>query len=75
VVPVDARGVFAPASLAKWFNLNPVTPLLATTRNWLLAGPALPAPGFWLVTGLAGIFFLLAWLAYRLAQPHLIARL
>ena len=64
-----------PAAFAKWFNLNPVTPLLATTRNWLLAGPAAPAPGFGLVAGLGGIFFLLTWLAYRLAQPHLIARL
>lgn len=64
-----------PASLAKWFDLNPVTPLLYTTRNWLLAGPALPAPDFWLVSGLSSIFFLLTWVAYRLAQPHLIARL
>lgn len=64
-----------PAAYAKWFNLNPVTPLLLTTRSWLLAGPMAAAPGFALVAGLSGIFFLLAWLAYRLAQPHLIARL
>jgi len=64
-----------PASYAKWFNLNPVAPLLTTTRNWLLAGPSAPAPGLGLVAGLSGIFFLLTWLAYRLAQPHLIARL
>ncbi|MBO2007779.1 ABC transporter permease [Hymenobacter negativus] len=64
-----------PAAFAKWFNLNPVTPLLSTTRNWLLAGPVAPASGFGLVAGLGGIFFLLTWLAYRLAQPHLVARL
>ena len=64
-----------PAAFAKWFNLNPVTPLLTTTRHWLLAGPAAPASGFGLVAGLSGIFFFLTWLAYRLAQPHLIARL
>lgn len=63
-----------PASFAKLFNLNPVTPLLTTTRNWLLAGPAAPAPGFWLVAGLAGVALFASWLAYRFATPHLIAR-
>ncbi|AIZ62618.1 hypothetical protein PK28_01050 [Hymenobacter sp. DG25B] len=64
-----------PPRFAFWLQLNPVTPLLTTTRNWLLAGPAIPTPGFWLVTVLAGVVFGGAWLAYRLAQPHLIARL
>lgn len=64
-----------PAGFARWLHLNPVTPLLTTTRNWLLAGPAEPTPGFWLVTLLAGAAFGANWLAYRLAQPHLIARI
>ena len=63
-----------PARYGIWLRFNPVTPLLLTTRSWLLAGAAAPAPGFWLVAGLAGILFLANWLAYRLAQPHLIAR-
>jgi lipopolysaccharide transport system permease protein len=68
--------VYSPsAAFAKWFNLNPVTPLLSTTRNWLLASPGGLTPGFWLVAGLSIIIFWLTWLAYRLAQPHLIARL
>lgn len=64
-----------PAGFGRWLNFNPVTPLLATTRSWLLAGPATPAPGFGLVALLAGILLVLNWLAYRLAQPHLISRL
>lgn len=63
-----------PAAYAAWLSLNPVTPLLLTTRNWLLTGAAAPAPGFWAVCALAGIACFTNWLAYRLAQPHLIAR-
>ena len=61
-----------PAHYARYFNLNPMT--LTTTRNWLLLGVAAPAPGFWLVAGLAGAGVGLGWLAYRLAQPHLVVR-
>ncbi len=64
-----------PGGSARWLVLNPVAPLLITTRNWLLAGPLAPMPGFWLVAGLAGAAFGINWLAYRLARPHLIARL
>lgn len=64
-----------PAGFGRWLIFNPVTPLLATTRSWLLTGLATPAPGFGLVASLTGILFVLNWLAYRLAQPHLIARL
>ena len=64
-----------PAGLAHWLRFNPVTPLLTTTRHWLLAGLVTPEPGFWLVAAGAGIIFVGNWLAYRLAQPHLVARL
>lgn len=64
-----------PAGFGRWLVFNPVTPLLVTTRSWLLTGLPAPAPGFGLVAGLTGILFVLNWLAYRLAQPHLIARL
>ncbi|MFD2784720.1 ABC transporter permease [Hymenobacter rubripertinctus] len=63
-----------PGRYAALLNLNPVTPLLLTTRNWLLSGQAAPSPGFWMVAALASFGSLLGWLAYRLAQPHLIAR-
>ncbi|RSK43470.1 ABC transporter permease [Hymenobacter perfusus] len=64
-----------PTRYASVLSLNPVTPLLTTTRNWLLTGQVEPTPSFWPVIGLAGAGVLLGWLAYRLAQPHLIARL
>lgn len=63
-----------PVRYARYFSLNPVTPLLNTTRDWLLLGPA-AAPGFWLVAALSAGGVVLGWLAYRLAQPHLVVRL
>lgn len=63
-----------PVGYARFLNINPVTPLLLTTRHWLLAGAAAPTPGFWVVSALTGMALFTNWLAYRLAQPHLIAR-
>lgn len=54
-------------------RLNPVTPLLDTTRAWLLSGDA--TSGFATVTILATATLVVAWLFHRLARPHLIARL
>jgi lipopolysaccharide transport system permease protein len=56
-------------------TLNPVTPLLITTRDWLIMGTALPANGFATVIVLSIVCFAIGWLAYKLAKPHLIARL
>ncbi|RZK63077.1 MAG: ABC transporter permease [Hymenobacter sp.] len=68
--------VYTPPSAGSWIiALNPVTPLLATTRNWLLTGEVAPVAGFGLVAGLAGIMLVGSWVVYRLAQPHLIVRL
>lgn len=54
-------------------RLNPVTPLLETARAWLAGGAA--GPGFAATWAVAGLALLLAWLFYRLARPHLTARL
>jgi len=62
-----------PGPAAGWLRLNPVTPLLETARSWL-AGPGV-APGFFLVLALAAAALVLAWLLYRLARPHVTARL
>ena len=70
VYPVPTKW---PASLLA--TLNPVTPALETTRNWIALGPVWPADGFFAVAAGTLVFFILAWLIYRLATPHLVARL
>ena len=62
-----------PAPDSGLLHLNPVTPLLETTRSWIVAPVA--SRGFFVVV--AGAFMVLigAWLLYRLARPHAIARL
>lgn len=62
-----------PASVLRLWN--PVAPLLTTTRQWLTGGSPQPVQG---AAGVAlGALALLAaaWLSYRLARPHLMARL
>jgi lipopolysaccharide transport system permease protein len=70
VYPLPARW---PASLLG--TLNPITPLLLTTRDWLTLGRVPPARGFVPVVALSLLCLSVAWLLYRLARPHLIARL
>lgn len=56
-------------------NLNPVTPLLVTTRE-LATGAKLSHPtGFWVASAIAigGLF--IAWIFYRLAMPFIIERM
>jgi lipopolysaccharide transport system permease protein len=62
-----------PASLL--VTLNPVTPLLMTTRNWLIGGTLMPATGFTTVIALSLVCLVIGWLTYQLAKPHLIVRL
>lgn len=65
--------ILYPAPMSGPLLLNPVTPLLDTGRGWILAGGT--GPGFFLVTGAALLLLVVAWLGYRLARPHLVARL
>jgi lipopolysaccharide transport system permease protein len=64
IYPTPATGIV---------RFNPVTPLLDTTRSWLLGGPA--ANGFAVVMIFAIATLIVAWLFHRLARPHLVARL
>ncbi|MCK8491283.1 ABC transporter permease [Spirosoma sp. RP8] len=64
-----------PASMASIIAWNPVTPLLTTTRDWLLMGAVQPSTGFTLVALGSCLLLLTSWLLYRLAKPHLIVRL
>jgi lipopolysaccharide transport system permease protein len=56
-------------------NLNPVTPVLLSAREWITVGPSGYLTGFWVVTFLATILMLFGWVVYRIAMPHLIARM
>lgn len=57
------------------FQLNPLTPIIATTRDWL-TGSSPEFLGYFLAVNLSAIVLLLAvWVAYRLAMPILIERM
>jgi lipopolysaccharide transport system permease protein len=69
VYPVPNEGTFG--SLVK---LNPVTPLLVTTRELATTGVVSEPLGFWVVTGITIIGLLLTWIAFRLAMPFVVER-
>ncbi|MCK4835354.1 MAG: ABC transporter permease [Candidatus Aminicenantes bacterium] len=55
--------------------VNPVTPVLNTCREMLTTG-VITRPGlFVLISSLTLILLVLGWVLYRLAMPHLIARI
>lgn len=56
-----------------FLRLNPVTPLLETTRAWLTAGRM--STGFVAVFASTVAMLIIAWLLQRLARPHVVARL
>lgn len=56
-------------------QFNPVSPLVTTSREWLTTGAATQLPFFLGVFGASLILLLGGWLLYRLALPHLIARM
>jgi lipopolysaccharide transport system permease protein len=57
------------------FKLNPMTPLILTTRNWL-TGISQDCLGyFFIVNALVIILLLVVWMVYRIAMPILIERM
>jgi lipopolysaccharide transport system permease protein len=61
--------------LAKLTAINPVSPLIVTSREWLAVGPAshvLPALSVFIVTL---ILLFTGWVLYRLAMPILVERM
>lgn len=55
-------------------KLNPVTPLLVTTRELATTGVISQAYGFWVVSVITIVGLLLTWVAFRLAMPYVIER-
>lgn len=62
-----------PASLLA--QVNPVSPLLLTTRELLTIGTVSQPGSFLLITSITCLFMLVGWVLYRLAMPHLIERI
>jgi len=62
-----------PASLI--LSLNPVSPLLVTTREMLTTGSCSNLTGFWAAISLTLVFLLFGWILYRLALSNLIERI
>jgi lipopolysaccharide transport system permease protein len=56
-------------------ELNPLVPLLLTGRRWLQGFELPPSPGFFAVTIASVAALLVAWVFYRAARPHIVARL
>jgi lipopolysaccharide transport system permease protein len=70
VYPVPSGG-----GLATLVRLNPVTPLLVTTRELATTGVVSNPYAFWVTSLVAIVGLLLAWLVYRLAMPFVIERM
>jgi len=62
-----------PASLLS--SINPVSPLLITTREMLTSGSFSQMTGFLIVVTSTFVLLLVGWILYRLALPHLIERI
>ena len=62
-----------PASLLA--QVNPVSPLLLTTRDLLTTGTVSQPGSFLLITSITFGLMLMGWVLYRVAMPHLIARM
>ena len=60
---------------AKLFKINPVTPLIMTTRDWLTGGTPEFLMYFIVVNALAALLLFISWVAYRLALPILVERM
>ena len=70
VYPVPTDGVFG--SIVK---LNPVTPLLVTTRELATTGVISNPEGFWIASLVAIFGTLVAWVVYRLSLPYVVERM
>ena len=70
VYPPPTQWPFSLVSL-----INPVTPLITTTRDWLTLGGASQVPVFCFVLGGTLVLLFAGWMFYRLAMTHLIERM
>ena len=69
VYPVPTEGIFG-----QIVKLNPVTPLLVTTRELATTGIISEPLGFWLVSIITIIGLFVTWVGFRLAMPFVVER-
>lgn len=60
---------------ATLIELNPVTPLLVSTRDWLIHGQASLLPAFAWVMAATVVLLFAGLVLYRISLPHLISRM
>jgi lipopolysaccharide transport system permease protein len=70
VYPVPQSGVAAVIA-----RFNPLSPLVMVTRDWLTIGATTQIEAFIIVTLVVLMLLLAGWVAFRVAMPHLIARM
>ncbi len=70
VYPVPSEGLFG--AIVK---LNPVTPLLITTRELATTGVISDPQGFWLASVFALLGLFLTWIFYRVAMLYVVERI
>jgi lipopolysaccharide transport system permease protein len=70
IYPIPSDG-----TIAAVVEGNPVTPLLVTARGWLAGTADHGDGGAAIVAACAFVMLVATWLGYRLARPHLVARL
>jgi ABC-type polysaccharide/polyol phosphate export systems, permease component len=62
-------------NVANVMRINPVTPLIETTRSWLIGINSNYLNEFFIVFGCSIIFLFVAWILYRVSLPHVVARI
>jgi lipopolysaccharide transport system permease protein len=70
VYPTPRLGLAA--AITRW---NPVSPVLETARDWVTGQPVAHMGEFAVVTVIAAVILLFAWVFYRLSMPILIERM
>lgn len=70
VYPPVRSGVIG--AITAW---NPLAAMVGAARDWLLTGSSEQAPAALAAGGASLLLFLFGWLAFKVAMPHLVARL
>ena len=70
IYPIPSEGMFGAI-----VRMNPVTPLLVTTRDLATRGVVSEPVGFWIASAIALGGLLVAWVVYRLAMPFVVERM